>query len=210
MARRQAADYAAKQQRIRNGAAELFAHSGFAATSIADIAQACGVAKSLVYHYFDSKEEILYDLLSAHMDALLAAAEEALSVSDEPERQFREFVRAHLRLYAHARAKHILLLNGLSSLPPQRRKAIVARERRLIAMAADLLARLAPGVAARPDLRMPAAMSFYGLINWTYTWYRADGKMAPEEFADMAAEIILRGLPAAVAQHHERTSEFVK
>jgi hypothetical protein len=53
-------------------------------------------------------------------------------------------------------------------------------------------------------------MSFYGLINWTYTWYRADGKMAPEEFADMAAEIILHGLPAAVAQHQERTSAFVR
>ncbi len=210
MARPQAADYAAKQQRIRDGAAELFARDGFAATSITDIASACGVAKSLVYHYFESKEEILYDLLSAHMDALLAAAETALDANDEPERQFRDFVRAHLRLYAHARAKHILLLNGLSSLPAQRRAAIVARERRLIEMAADLLARVAPGIGTRPELRMPAAMSFYGLINWTYTWYRADGAMAPEAFADMAADIILRGLPAAVAPRDEPATAFAK
>lgn len=208
MARPQAADYAAKQQRIRDGAAELFARDGFAATSIADIASACGVAKSLVYHYFESKEDILYDLLSAHMDALLAAAEDALDAGDEPVQQFREFVRAHLRLYAHARAKHVLLLNGLSSLPEQRRAAIVARERRLIDMAAGLLARVAPGIASRPELRMPAAMSFYGLINWTYTWYRADGAMAPEDFADMAADIILRGLPAAVTQRDARTAAF--
>lgn len=209
MARPQAADYAAKQQRIRDGAAELFARDGVAATSIADIASACGVAKSLVYHYFESKEEILYDLLSAHMDALLAAAEEALDAGEAPEIQFRAFVRAHLRLYAHARAKHILLLNGLNSLPAQRRAAIVARERRLIDMAADLLACVAPGLVARPELRMPAAMSFYGLINWTYTWYRADGAMTPEAFAEMAADIILRGLPAA-AQRDARTSAFAK
>jgi AcrR family transcriptional regulator len=210
MARRQAADFAQKQQRIRDGAALLFARDGFDATSIADIASACGVAKSLVYHYFESKEEILFDLLSAHMDALLAAAEDALASGDDPERQFRAFVRAHLRLYAHARAKHILLLNGLRSLPDGRRKAIVAKERRLISMAADLLARVAPGLAAQSDLRMPAAMSFYGLINWTYTWYRADGAMTPEAFADMAAELVLRGLPAAVARQAERVPAFSK
>jgi AcrR family transcriptional regulator len=208
MARRQAADFAAKQQRIRDSAAELFARDGFAATSIVDIASACGVAKSLVYHYFDSKEEILDDLLNAHMDALLAAAEDALASGGDPERQFRAFVRAHLRLYAHARARHILLLNGLGSLPEARRKAIVAKERRLIAMAADLLARVAPELAMQKDLRMPAAMSFYGLINWTYTWYRADGAMTPEAFADMAAELVLRGLPAAVARQSE--SAFAK
>jgi AcrR family transcriptional regulator len=201
MARKQAADFAQKQQRIRDGAAELFARDGVDATSIADIASSCGVAKSLVYHYFESKEEILFDLLSAHMDALLAAAEEALTTSDDPERQFRAFVRAHLRLYAHARAKHILLLSGLRSLPDGRRKAIIAKERRLVGMAADLLARVAPELAAQKDLRMPAAMSFYGLINWTYTWYREDGAVSPEAFADMAADIILRGLPAAVARH---------
>jgi AcrR family transcriptional regulator len=208
MARKQAADFAQKQQRIRDGAAELFARDGFDATSIADIASACGVAKSLVYHYFESKEEILFDLLGAHMDALLAAAEAALGVSDDPERQFRAFVRAHLKLYAHARAKHILLLNGLRSLPEGRRKAIVAKERRLIGMAADLLTRLAPELAAQKALRMPAAMSFYGLINWTYTWYRADGAMTPEAFADMAAEMVLRGLPAAVARQIERVPAF--
>lgn len=210
MARRQAADYAAKQQRIRDDAAELFARDGFAATSIADIASACGVAKSLVYHYFDSKEEILFDLLSTHMDALLAAAEEAIAAGGTPERQFREFVRAHLRLYADARAKHILLLNGLGSLPDTRRKAIVAKERRLVALAADLLARLAPGLVVQKALRQPAAMSFYGLINWTYTWYRADGAMAPEAFADMAADIILRGLPAAVGAQAQVASAFSK
>lgn len=197
MARPQADDYAEKQQLIRDRAAELFARRGFAGASIADIAAACDCAKSLIYHYFDSKEAILYDLLQAHVRALLDAARNALAQGGSPEEQFRAFVRAHLELYGDARAKHILLLNELDSLPAARKSSIVALERELVSMAADLLQQLAPDLASKA-LRMPVAMSFYGLINWTYTWYRADAGLSPSALADLAADLFLRGLPKAV------------
>ena len=73
MARPRADDYEAKRQLIRERAAELFADHGFARTSIADVARACQCTKSLIYHYFDSKQAILHDLLAAHMDGLSRA-----------------------------------------------------------------------------------------------------------------------------------------
>jgi|GEM_PF-48682 Transcriptional regulator len=198
MARPQAEDYAAKQQVIRDRAAELFAARGFAATSISDIAAACNCAKSLIYHYFGSKEDILFDLLKAHVEALYGAARAALDQESDPEARFRAFVRALLDLYAHARAKHILLLNELDNLPPSRKGSIVALERQLVELAADLFEGLAPGLGKERMLRIPIAMSFYGMINWTYTWYRPGGPLSPRRFADLAADLFLRGMPAAI------------
>jgi AcrR family transcriptional regulator len=199
MARPQADDYGEKQQLIRDRAAELFAARGFAGASIADVAAACGCAKSLIYHYFDSKEEILSDLLEAHVQALIAGAEAAIAMGGGAEARFRALVQAHMALYVGARAKHILLLNELGSLPPARKAAIVALERRLIGLTADVLVDLVPALGERPALRMPVAMSFYGMINWTYTWYRPEGKLAPATLGDLIADLFLSGLPATIA-----------
>ncbi len=196
MARTRADDYAEKRQRICDGAAELFAARGFEAASAADIANAGGFSKALIYHYFDSKEEILQELLEAHMDRLLAAAEAALREPGDARARLRAFVRAHMRIYATARARHVLLLNELDALPPKGRAAIVAKERRLVALAAGLFEEIAP-VPGR--LRTAVAMSFYGMINWTCTWYRPDGPVGPDEFADLACDLFLNGLSGGLS-----------
>lgn len=199
MARTRAEDYEEKQQRIREQAAELFAARGFAATSTADIAAEGGFSKALIYHYFESKEEILQDLLEAHMDSLLAAAQAALKEGDTPRARLRAFVRAHMRLYATARAKHLLLINELDSLPAKGEAAIKAKQRRLVDLAADLFAALAPRLKGQPALRFPLAMSFYGMINWTCIWYRPDGPLSPDAFADLACDLFLDGLSGRFA-----------
>ena len=201
MGRPRAEDYEAKRELIRERAAELFAERGFAQTSISDVARACECTKSLIYHYFDSKQSILHDLLSAHMDRLTHAVHEATHSPGSGREIFREVVRAHMRIYATARAKHILLLNELDRLPPRSRAAIVAKERELVATMLRLIVGVAPGLGRRPHFRMPAAMAFYGLINWTYTWYRPEGPMSPQSFADLASDILLDGLSAALSRN---------
>ena len=70
MARTQSADYDRRKQAIVETAASLFAKRGFLGTSVADIAQACRTSKALVYHYFSSKEDVLYAAMSAHLGRL--------------------------------------------------------------------------------------------------------------------------------------------
>ena len=194
MARMRAADYGEKQQLIRDKAAALFAERGFAATSIADIAAACGTAKSLVYHYFGAKDEILYDLLRDHMARLVAGAEAALATAADARERLREFVRAEIALYAGARDRHRLLLNALGDLPPARRDEIKALERKLVALVRDLCIALNPALARDSALATATAMSVFGLINWTHTWYRADGPITPAAYAELAATMLLDGL----------------
>jgi AcrR family transcriptional regulator len=200
VARGRAADYADKRREIGDAAARLFAERGFAAVSISDIARACGCAKSLIYHYYPSKEQILADLLLSHVEALLGAAKAARAASAEPREQFRAFLRGHMRLYADARYFHVLLLNSLPHLPDQERAKVRRIERELVAIATEILVRLVPALADKPQLLRPSAMNLYALINWTHVWYDASGPLKPEAFADFAGDLFLDGLAAAAGR----------
>jgi AcrR family transcriptional regulator len=200
MARPRAADYDAKRQLIRDRAAELFAARGFAATSIADIARACDVTKSLVYHYFRAKDDILYDLLAEHVGRLEREARDAVAAAHDPKSRFRAFIAAHVLLYVDAREKHALLLNALGALSAARRRKIVALQRQLVALARELCAALAPALRSDRARATAVAMSVYGLINWMHTWYRPGGAIDPRAYAELAAGLLLDGLAVRQAR----------
>ena len=193
MARPQSPDYDKRREAILAAAAHLYAERGFAGASVADLAKACRSSKSLIYHYFPSKDDILYAAMAAHLDALVAAAEEATRTGSA-EQRLRTLTRAFMRLYAGAQDSHKVLLNELDSLPPARRAEVVAKQRRIIA-AVEALVR-----AIRPDagpLTLPLTMLFFGMINWTHTWFRPDGALDADRLADMAVDLMLGGLQAS-------------
>lgn len=192
MPRPRAADHAERRAAIAQAAAELYAEKGFAGASAADLARALGVSKALVYHYYASKEAILYEVMDEHLRALDAAAEKVLARRLAPEATLRELARAFMRLYVGAVARHKVLLNELDALPADQRVAIVARQRRLIAEVETLLTRIQPALTA--PLARPAAMLFFGMINWTHTWFRAGGGASAQAVADLATDIALEGL----------------
>ena len=192
MARTQAGDYAERRAAIVERAAELFAKKGFDGASLSDLARACKTSKSLLYHYFPSKEDILFEVMDSHIRALGDAARAvAQSAAPAPER-LRRLTHAFMRLYAGASARHKVLLNELDRLPAAQRARIVREQRELIATVAALLAAIRPDLP--PALRTPAAMLYFGMINWTHTWFDPKGAVAPAVVADLAADIAIKGL----------------
>ena len=63
MPRGVARDHDEKRAGLRAGAATYFARHGFDRASMSGAARECGVSKALIYHYYDSKEALLYDIL---------------------------------------------------------------------------------------------------------------------------------------------------
>ncbi len=197
MARPRSAHYPEIRAQILEEAARLFAGQGFAGTSIAGLATACGFSKAALYHYFDSKEAILEALLLDHLADLLALMRESMDGEGDARAQFRRFVAASMAVYARTRDKHVVLMNDLERLPEDARARVRRQERDLVDRLADLLARIHPSLVADRRLRMPYTMMFFGLLNWTYVWFDEDGPLAPAEFADRAADLFLDGFLAA-------------
>jgi AcrR family transcriptional regulator len=200
MARTRAGDWGDKRALIYDRAAELFAEQGFARTSIAELAAHCKASKSWIYHYFPSKEAILYAILHDHMTLLLRTAESEIDKHQAPEAQLRGLLRSFMGIYVRAQAKHVVLLAELGSLPAEQQREIRELERRVVDLVADVVRRLdAPHAAERRRI-MPITMMLFGMINWTYTWYRPDGPIAPEQLADLAADLFLNGLCQATGR----------
>lgn len=187
MARPQSPDYDKRRDAIVAAAARLYARRGFDGTSIADLAKTGGFSKSLVYHYFPSKEDILDAVMEEHLDALVEEAE-AASRAGDPDAQLRALARGFLRRYVGAEDRHKVLLNELDKLAPERRAAVVAKQRRIIATVEGLITTLKPERAAEA---LPLAMLFFGMINWTHTWFRPEGPTDTDRLADMAVERML-------------------
>ena len=194
MARTRAEDYDDKRALIFERAAELFAESGFASTSIAALALRCRASKSWIYHYFPSKEAILHGILLAHMETLRAAAAAAVASGAPPRAQLRALLRAFMTIYAEARARHVVLLSELGALPAAQQQEILALERQIVELVADLLRRVNPLLASRRTLVKPTAMLLFGMINWTHTWYRPDGALEPDQLAGLASDLFLGGV----------------
>jgi AcrR family transcriptional regulator len=193
MARTRAEDWGDKRALIYDRAAELFAAQGFSRTSIAELAAHCQASKSWIYHYFPSKEAILYAILHDHMSLLLRTAESELEGERAPEAQLRALLRAFMAIYVRAKAKHAVLLAELGSLPAAQQQEIRGLERRVVDLVAGVIARIDVSAGERRPA-VPITMMLFGMINWTHTWYRLDGPIAPEQLADLAADLFLRGL----------------
>ncbi len=198
MARTQAADYDERKQAIVEAAAALFATRGFNGASVADIAQRGAISKSLIYHYYESKEDILYDVMISHVRALEEAAQEALAGEAAPERKLRELTHRFMALYVGAADRHKVLLNDLDHLPRARRTAIVAAQRRLIEIVQKLLVEIEPALKRRSGAALTATMLYFGQINWTHTWFDPRGPISAGALAEMAVDIVMGGLRKAV------------
>ena len=195
MARPQSPDYDKRRASIVKAAARLYARQGYNGASVADLAKACRSSKSLIYHYFPSKDDLLYAAMAAHLDALVAAAEEATQVGGA-EARLRALTHAFMRLYVGAEDSHKVLLNELDNLPPPRRAEVVAKQRRIIGAVEALVREIRPDAGA---LTLPLTMLFFGMINWTHTWFRPGGAVDADRLADMAVDLMLGGIGTATA-----------
>ncbi|AIT81873.1 TetR family transcriptional regulator (plasmid) [Novosphingobium pentaromativorans US6-1] len=190
MARPQAADYEERREAILDRAAELFAKSGFPSATVSDIARACNASKSLLYHYYRSKEEVLFGVMSSHIDDLV---DEVVSVCEGPgtaRERLTALLRRFMKHYVGAASRQKVLLNDLNHLPDDKRQEIVAKQRRIIDAVQALLVEIDPALAESAGEARAQTMLLFGMINWSSNWYDPDGPVSPDRLADMAFAMV--------------------
>lgn len=183
-----ARDHDQKRQAIRRGAAEYFAAHGFDRASMTGAARRCGVSKALIYHYYDSKEALLFDILDTHLTELVETARAV-----DPSSGLEPLVSAILAAYEDADAEHKLQIDALSVLPDDLQAPLVALQRALVAIMSDALAREAPALDGTDKLR-PVTMSVFGILNWFYMWHRPGKGLSRDAYAALATGMVLNGI----------------
>jgi AcrR family transcriptional regulator len=197
MARTKAPDHETQREQILELAAAKFAQTSYPSTSMADLAAASGTSKARLYHYYESKEAILFDLLDRYTKRLMLIIAEVEGASHRRgfgERQaFAELVRAFLIEYETSHSRHVALLNDVKYLEDAQREIVLDRQRDIVAAFTRQLARAYPNRVTK-DNQTALTMMVFGMINWTFTWLKPGGKLGYTEFAEQVVGMIEHGL----------------
>lgn len=196
MARTRAVDFEEKQRGILASAAAVFAEMGMEKASMSMIASYCSVSKALLYHYYPSKDALIFDIVRTH----LAELENAIEAADRPDlpaqKRLRLLVKAVLKNYEGRDNEHKVQLNGTSALSPEQLGELQAIERRIVKRFSAVIYEINPDLSKERPLLMPVTMSLFGMMNWVYMWFRPNGPITREEYADIATTLILEGIKA--------------
>src|SRR5204863_1276152 len=210
MARTRSENYDGIHLGILTNAARLFSAQGYMRASIADLADACKLSRGALYHYFDSKEAILFAILDAHIREMIEHVESAVATGGPTLTQFQNVIRAIVEVNAKSPHEQRVLIHDLSFLNEDEQQAIKDLERQLVDVVTDLLVRLDAEGKIVKRTRKIYTMILFGIINFTYTWYDPKGGVGQKEFADMAVELFLNGfahdeaVKPTVANKHEK------
>ena len=142
MARTRSENYDGIHLGILTNAARLFSAQGYMRASIADLADACKLSRGALYHYFDSKEAILFAILDAHIREMIQHVETAVAAGGPTLTQFQNVIRAIVEVNAKSPHEQRVLIHDLSFLNEDEQRAIKDLERQLVDIVTDLLVRL--------------------------------------------------------------------
>ena len=207
MARPKSATHDIKRDAILDIAAQCFADRSYPAASMNEIATACGTSKARLYHYYDSKEAILFDLMDRYTQRLLSlialtdATAQRRNLDDRA--ALHELIRAFLQEYESSATRHVALLNDtqfLSDVPDEHlgtpaispRELILNRQRDVVAAVTRALRRAYPD-RLNASNQTAITMMLFGMINWTFTWLRPGGPISYVAFADEVIALLEKG-----------------
>ncbi len=171
------------RERIKNTAAALFANCSYPTTSLASIAKSCEVSKSLIYHYYRDKAEILFDIANGHVQRLLYIVNESKTMPfSNSSEELGYLISEFMREYETSSNCHSVLVQDLKFLPPEKSELIRSAERKIVDHFTTLIT-LAKDDAleTRPAVMRALTMLLFGMMNWTFTWLDPKGTLSFEE-----------------------------
>jgi AcrR family transcriptional regulator len=196
VARPKSSQHELRRDEILDVAAQCFAQQSYAAASMNDIANAGGTSKARLYHYYESKEAILFDLLDRYTQRLLAIIGQVEATAQrrnlDDRAALHELVRSFLEEYEHSATRHVALLHDTKFLGDTQRELIVNRQRDIVSAVTRFLRRAYPH-RVTPQNQTALTMTLFGMINWTFTWLRPGGSMSYGQFAEEVVGVLERG-----------------
>jgi AcrR family transcriptional regulator len=179
---------------ILSAAAQIFSQKGFHAASMQDIAQAVNLQKASLYHHIASKQDILLAILDQALDLLIEHIEQVAIQPLPAEEKLRLAMVAYLQAMLEQRDLAAVLLLEHRSLDDQYRSQHIPRRDRFERLWREMLQEgVEQGIFICTDLAL-ASRSRLGVMNWTITWYRPEGDLAPVDIAEQTADLFFNGL----------------
>jgi AcrR family transcriptional regulator len=186
------------KEQILKAATHLFASKGFDATSVRNIAQKTGLSVPGMFHYFSSKEEILYEIMTGFMDNAYKKIMEIYSADIDPIKKLSEICKFYVKQYAGHKQQLTILISEMKSLNPEHQRICIKKERNYVKALKNLFEELTKKKLLKPIDHSILAFIFFGMVHWTYQWYNpeAKGGVRPNQLGKIFSDVFLKGIIA--------------
>lgn len=186
-----------RRAEICRTAARMIRDRGFDATSVADIARGLGMTKAGLYHYFPSKEALLFEIITFGLERVREEVIVPTRKIRNPEERLRQIVIRHARITTRAQGAVAQLFDETRALPTAGQKAVRLEQRAYVALIRKTLGELDRiGRLGRIDPTV-AAFSIIGMVLWLPRWFRAGGRLSEEQAAAEIAKLALASVLSA-------------
>jgi TetR/AcrR family transcriptional regulator, cholesterol catabolism regulator len=198
------------RQEILRIAARLFQQRGYDATSMNDVAAALKLSKGGLYHHFQSKDEILFEIMNHAMEITQERVLDPVRGIADPEERLRALIRLHIEVVLSPRDREItVMLHENHPLPPALRKRINSRKKDYIHFLENLMAEVQEKVQEKVQKKVlengrhqtmakvsprAAAFALLGMINWIYQWYKPEGELQAQNLVPQFTDLIFGGI----------------
>lgn len=186
-----------RREQLYEAAARLFYEKGYANTSLQDLADAVGLQKGSLYHYIDSKQDLLFGVTRYSHEFFTELVVSAAGESGSPSERLRETLFRHTKFAVENFHTQAAFYNERSNLSPDRQRAVLEIRDAYEHLLRDLVqqGRDTGEILASVEPKL-AVFGLLGMINGINSWYRPDGQFDAETIADAFSDMALRSITA--------------
>ena len=179
--------------RIGKAASKVFNEKGYLQTTMKDIAVTAQMSKGGIFHYFTSKNEILFFILNNYMDFALRNLEQELAETKDPSSKIKFIISRHIDFYLKNLSEGKTLFRDAHLLPAKYFDVIARKEREYYKIAAGVLSEILGDRLQEGELAV-VTFALIGMCNWTFSWYKSEGLVTPENLSSIIYDIFSRGV----------------
>ena len=192
-----------RREEILNKAALLFREKGYSNVTMDDLAKSLDASKLSIYYYFESKEDLLFQISERSHRRSLEILREISATDDPPDKKLHDLLIGIMNHYMSVQTPSILITREINSLAPEHHEEILKAEREFMDQVLQILQE---GIQQKRfidcDLKL-AYLAMIGAVNFTLSWYRPDGPLTKQQVARFFAGQIMRSLLYAPAPYDQ-------
>jgi len=178
-------------------AIRLFSDRGYEATSVREIADALAIQAGSLYAHIETKEDLLWQILTESADRFFAAIQPIVDSKLLTLERIRLAIAAHVKVITDSTAAAAVYLREWRHLSEPRKSEFAGRRDAYERIFRDLIRdAIHEGTFGDFDEKF-ATLMVLSSVNWIYQWYRPDGPMTPDEIARRITDLLFHGLKRA-------------
>ncbi|MFA4837170.1 MAG: TetR/AcrR family transcriptional regulator [Dehalococcoidia bacterium] len=183
-----------RREEIYQAAARLFFKKGYHATGMRELAKAVGIDQAVLYYYYPSKAEILYDIMKTGTFDLMKSVDDALHSTQTPSEKLMAFLTVHMSHFLRRREEVGMSFIEFRNLNPEQQAELRQWQSAYLAKFRSILEQGIEEGAFQPIDAKTVTMLLLAGTTSVAAWYHPSGPLDPEQMAAVFADVVTQGI----------------